>query len=86
MNSFRKYVDMLNEVENKIIPASDIGKDTKISSPSAQTVFEWVKTGHWNKRTFLAWLEDQKLEAYRQGDSDRSYNSPYDILPKDTGR
>lgn len=29
--------------------------------------FEWVKTGAWNKITFMLWVDDVTQEAYDNG-------------------
>ena len=42
-----------------------------------QQVFEWVKTGHWDKATFTEWVEACKQDSYDTG-WDTSQESCYD--------
>jgi hypothetical protein len=38
----------------------------------ATQAFEWVKTGAWNKVTFLLWVDDVKQESYVAGRCDEA--------------
>lgn len=33
---------------------------------TASQVYEWVKTGHWNKRQFLEWNREQLIPHHQQ--------------------
>ena len=45
---------------------SDVTTHNLAEVPATQA-FEWVKTGAWNKLTFLLWVDDVKQESYDSG-------------------
>jgi hypothetical protein len=55
---------------------SDVTVNNIVEVTSEQA-FEWVKTGAWNKATFLMWVEDTKQESYAEGYSNGTAGERY---------